>query len=347
MKPEKKPIGIGWMAGLAGLCLLLVSGCSGTNDLVQAEEEQAIPVQVAYATRGSLSVEEHLYGTVAPAREALVVPKLNGTLQVLAVERNDRVEKGQRLAVIEHEQLEIQKRMQELAVEQALDQYRSLQNSGASQQQLDQAMRSIEQARLNLRLAELNLENAVVTAPISGRLTEVNAEEGDLVSSASPLFRITADERMTVSVNVSAKQRMLFLDMKEVDVTFPDLGITMPADIRHVSSLPSGGFYAVEAELDNADGAIVAGMTARFVLTNVLVEDAVLVPTAALVEKGGETRVFAALDGRAKEIIVDVLETQSDWSAVSGDLIEGTPVVTKGQLLLQDGAPVEIVGEGQ
>lgn len=335
------------MTGLALFGMVVLAGCSGSDGAAQAEAEQAIPVQVVEVERGSLSVDEQLYGSVIPARETFVVPKLAGTLLRLDVKVNDRVEKGETLAVIEHEQLEIQKRLQELAAEQALEQYRNLQVSGASQQQLDQAMRGVEQARLNLRLAELNLENAFVAAPISGRVSEVNAEEGDLVSSTSPLFRITADERMTVAVNVSARQRMLLQDAKEVKVAIPDLGLEQTASITFVSSVPNGGFYTVEAELDNPDGNMIPGMAAYFVLEHVLAEDAILVPTAAIVEKGGATSVFAVSGDRASEIEVDVLETQSDWTAVSGPLSEGSRVVTKGQLLLQDGALVRIVGEGQ
>lgn len=327
--------------------LLVAAGCSGTGGTAQAEEEKPIPVQVVQAERGSLTVEEPLYGSLQPVRDAFVAPKLAGTLLSLEAGVNDRVEEGQRLAVIEHEQLEIQLRLQQLAAEQALDQYRNLQTSGAGDQQLEQALRSVEQARLNVRLAELNLANAFVTAPISGRVAEVNAEEGDLVSSGTPLFRITADERMTAKAGASARQRMLLEDATEVKVRVPDLGLEQTARITHVSRVPNGGFYAVEAELDNPDGLMVPGMAVTFVLEQVLAEDALLVPTAAIVEKGGVTRVFVVNGDRAEEVEVDVLDMQTDRTAVRGPLDEGSLIVTKGQLLLQDGAPVTIVGEGR
>lgn len=347
MKQNKRRITSGWMTGFVLAGMLAVSGCSGTGGAVQAEEEKPVAVQVAPAGQGTLSSEEQLYGSLKPVRETLVVPKLGGTLQRLEARENDRVEKGQRLAVIEHEQLDIQKRLNEMAVQQALEQYRDLQIAGAGQQQLDQALRGVEQARLNLRLAELNLENAYVTAPIGGRVAEVNAEEGELVSSASPLFRIVDDARMTAVVNVNARQRLLLQDMSEVRVVVPDLGLEQTAAITHVSGVPNGGFYAVEAELDNQDGTMVAGMSAYVVLEHVLVEDAVLVPTSAIVEKGGETVVFVVSGDRAQEVPVEVLSTQSDMTAVSGALAAGSPVVTKGQLLLTDGALVTVAGEGR
>jgi len=347
VKQNKRRRTYGWMTGVVLAGLLAVSGCSGPGGAAQAEEEKPVAVQVSPAEQGMLTSEEQLYGSLKPARDTLVVPKLGGTLLSLEARENDRVEKGQRLAVIEHEQLEIQKRLSELAAQQALEQYRDLQIAGAGQQQLEQAMRGVEQARLNLRLAELNLENAYVTAPIGGRVAEVNAEEGDLVSSASPLFRIVDDGRMTAVVNVNARQRLLLQDTREVRVVVPDLGLEQTAAITQVSSVPNGGFYAVEAELDNGAGTMVAGMSAYIVLEHVLVEDAVLVPTSAVVEKGGETVVFVVSGDRAQEIAVDVLNTQSDMTAVSGPLTAGSPVVTKGQLLLSDGALVTVVGEGR
>lgn len=336
----------GWLMAWTLAGVLAVTGCSGSGAAVQAEPEQPVAVQVARAERGTLKAEETVYGTLGPAREALVAPKLSGTLLRLEADVNDRVEKGQLLAVIEHEQLEIQKRLNELALEQAMEQLQELLRSGAGDRQLEQAMRGVEQARLNLRLSEINLEHAFVTAPIAGRVAEVLAREGDVVSGASPLFRIVADERMTVTVHVSIRQRMLLERLDEVKVVVPDLGAERTANVTLVSGVPNGGLYAVEAELDNP-GDLVPGMAAYIVLERALAEDAVIVPTAAIVEKGGTAGVFAVEDGRAREVRVDVLATQTDRTAVSGSLAEGSLIVTKGQLLLRDGTPVTIAGEGR
>src|SRR5699024_5635854 len=67
------------------------------------------------------------------------------------------------------------------------------------------------------------------------------------------------------------------------------------------------------------------------------------VPTETIVEKGGESFVFVIEDDQAVETKVTIEETQSDKTAIKGDVKKDDEIVTTGQLSLQDGSKVNVV----
>jgi len=78
-----------------------------------------------------------------------------------------------------------------------------------------------------------------------------------------------------------------------------------------------------------------------------LVEEAILVPTSAIIERAGETYVYIIRNDRAVRVDVEIIEQQTDFTAVSGDLKDGDQIVTTGQMTLSPDSKVRIVdGEG-
>lgn len=74
---------------------------------------------------------------------------------------------------------------------------------GVSQEQLESAQASFDAARTRLALAQENLDNATVTAPFSGVVSQRLVEPGDLVTPGKPLLKIIdtqAGNRLLVSV---------------------------------------------------------------------------------------------------------------------------------------------------
>lgn len=328
-----------------GLALAACSQSSPQNGQVQ---EKPVPVQVASIQKGSLSQKQEIYGVASANAEANVMPKMNGELTKLDVQVNQFVEKGASLGVIDHESLQIQVKMERFALEQALEQYRDLSRAGAGQKELDQASRGVEQAKLRVQLAEINVGNAYMKSPISGHVVSVNAKQGEFVSAGGPLFRIVSMDPVKISANVNAAQMLQFREQQQIPVSIPDLGKSFTAKITHLAQVANeAGFYKVEAELPNPDTGIKPGMTAVFVIEHELVKDAMLVPTKAIVEKGGASTVFIVSDGKAVEKRVEVIEAQSELTAITGELSEQDRVVVKGQLSISDGKQVNLVEGAQ
>lgn len=100
----------------------------------------------------------------------------------------------------------------------------------------------------------------------------------------------------------------------------------------------------VELEIDNRGGLLKPGMFVRATLELDRVEDAVLVPTAALVRREGRQGVFLVdkdLKARHVQVRVGIVEDKTAQILDPADLTGN--VVVLGQHLLEDGAAVRVV----
>ena len=70
------------------------------------------------------------------------------------------------------------------------------------------------------------------------------------------------------------------------------------------------------------------------------------IPAGAIETRGGQSVVFVVDGGKAKMIPVATGRDMDGWREITDGLSPGTPVVSMGQFLLDDGTPVAIVEEG-
>ncbi|SEH45162.1 RND family efflux transporter, MFP subunit [Halobacillus karajensis] len=222
-----------------------------------------------------------------------------------------------------------------------------------AEQQLEQARVAEEQAELQLEQANVQLnqaqeqaENEAITAPVTGEVSTLDADEGDMVTNQQPFATIVSLNPMTIAASVTAEQLSLFTKGQELEVDLPSLEEQVKSTVSYVSSVPDDtGLYPVEATVENGDEKIKPGMMASFLLPENVVEDTLIVPTDSVVEENGETFVYQVVEEKAVRVAVSVTESQTDFTAVSGDLPEEATVVTTGQLTLSDGDKVTIMEE--
>ncbi|WP_270166084.1 efflux RND transporter periplasmic adaptor subunit [Paenibacillus sp. SYP-B4298] len=333
--------------------MLLLSGCTEVDEPSAAEkqsqEERQTPVQVKAVTQGALTQQSELIGSAVPSTAVDVFPKMTGEIIQLDVKKGDRVKKGQRLGRIKGDDLQTQVEMEEYALEIAQNQYKVLVRSEmTTDTELEQARISVEQSKLRLRQTRAQLENTYITTPFAGEIVNVNGELGGFASPSSPLFTVVSIQPIKITANVSSSQMLVLQNKTEIQVDIPDLGAGHTGTISYLSPVTNDtGFYTLEVRLANEDQAIKPGMIAKLLLTQERQQDALLVPTEAVVEKGGASYLFVIEKDRAVMKNIEVLETQSSLTAVKGDIQPGDLIVTKGQITLEDGMKVTVVEGAQ
>lgn len=184
-----------------------------------------------------------------------------------------------------------------------------------------------------------------IKADADGRITDLDADEGEMASDEDPLATISEMDPMTLTFQVTSNVRRLFEKDDENDVHIDD--DEHEATITKVKATPDdSGMYPVEAEVDNDDDDILSGMVARMEVPEKRVEDATIVPTSAVETEDSESTVFIVEDDKAVEVDVEIKETQSDHTAIDGDVEPGDEVVVSGQLTLDDGSEVDVTEAG-
>lgn len=195
------------------------------------------------------------------------------------------------------------------------------------------------------------LDYAVITAPCDGVITSVNAEEG--VAAAGALFVIQDLSSLKVASSVG-----------EYDIPYVSEGMsaTVRCDAldgaeysgRVISVAPtaitSNGAvsYAIETDVDGADGRLLVGMSTKVEIISEKKENALTITYDALTtdENGGDAVYIAEKDDsgvwHARLVSVQTgLETDYEIEIISDELSEGMPVLTD-TTMLSDGSVVNI-----
>ncbi|MCA0970997.1 efflux RND transporter periplasmic adaptor subunit [Halobacillus litoralis] len=302
-----------------------------------ANAEQSQTSQSVQAARQQYEQAQQLANQTRQLADDGVIP------EPLAVQAQNRADQ----AHAQVQQLQGQAPQSSSAISQAeaqLDQAR--QQSEQAQVAVEQAELQVEQAQVQLQQAEEQSANRTITAPASGEVSTLNAGTGDLVTNQQPFASIVSLNPMTITAALTPEQLGLFTKGEELDVEVDAISQTIPSTIGYVSSVPDDtGLYPVEARIANENEAVKPGMMATFLLPEIVVENALIVPTDAVVENGNEAYVYHVVDGKAVRVDVTVLEAQTDQMAIEADLPETAEVIKSGQLTLTDGSAVTLMKE--
>ena len=114
--------------------------------------------------------------------------------------------------------------------------------------------------------------------------------------------------------------------------------------------------YAVEPEVDvttrtlqmravaeNPDGKLLPGTYANVALPLENINDALLVPTEALIPIQNGKKIFISENGKAKEIVVTTGARTDKNILVTSGLKAGDTVLTSGVMTLKNDAPVKVI----
>ncbi len=208
------------------------------------------------------------------------------------------------------------------------------------------AQASLEQVKIAVELSEKRLEETKIKAPTAGEITDLSGKKGEFVSNQAPFARILAAKMIDIEVSISAEQLLLFKEGQQVKVNFASLQKTKTGKVTYISSTADqSGLFNVEIQVENTPTQIRPGMIATVLVEEMLVNDSLIVPTAAVVERQGESFVFVVDGKKAVQKEVKVLRYDTDHTAITGDVPSDAKVVVKGQNLLNNGDTVKIVKE--
>ena len=304
--------------------------------------QQNLGIRTAEVRRVSLTPAVEAAGSVAYNERdvAVVQARVNGYVERLLVRAPlDPVRKGQALAELyapdwvaaQEEYLSV-KRMTGSGLESLLD---------AARQRMRLAGMTEEQIRLVESTGKVQAR-LVVTAPLGGVISELNAREGMTVMSGAPLFRINGLGTVWVNAEVPESQASLVRPGMAVEAR----AAALPGNVvkGRVSTLlpdvsPTTRTVKARIELPNPGNRLVPGMFVTVSFTPESRQEVLAVPTEAVIRTGARSVVVVAQDqGRFLVVDVEVGMESGGQSEVRKGLQAGQKVVVSGQFLLDSEA---------
>jgi membrane fusion protein (multidrug efflux system) len=371
---------LGWVTLITSA--LLLAACGGGPQQNAPPQMPPPEVTVIKADPETVPLTREVVGRLAAIRTAQVRARVPGILLKRVYKEGTDVNAGDVLFKIDPAQLEATLRAQEAALAKAeadaanaaltAKRYAELHAKHLlSQQDLDTAQATerttaaqVQQAQANVESAKLNLSYATVRAPISGRAGEALVDEGALVGQGEVTPLTTIDQIDPIYVNFSLSE----LELEElrrsgvqnqltpapnpdskVEIKLPD-GSTYPhpgnLDFSGLSVDPTTGAMALRAVLPNPNHRLLPGMFVKLDITLGHIEDAFVLPQAAVArDEAGAYVYVVGNDGKVEQRRVDTLSmTRTNW-VVKGQLAAGDQVIVKGLQKVQPGAVAKIAPE--
>ena len=306
-------------------------------------------------------------GSVSPKEISRISSKVSGRIQTIPVDEGDQVKKGEMLMLIDpfdHEralksadsQLKQAKTSLERARRDLLRMEGLYRAKAVTEQTYQDAATACDLARFQYdqavtarEIAEENLKECRLAAPIAGIVTEVLVNEGELTGPQQPTFVIM--DMSTVKVEVDLPEE-IFGSVKIGNTsTITVDAVTGQAFEGTITKIyptidPVSRTFMVTITLENPALMLRSGMTARSRVIQMVRRDVLAVPRESLIRGEEGYIVYTVREDVVYRHPVSLGIEGDTLCEVTGGVSEGDKVVVKGVAGLKPGITVMIVEEG-
>lgn len=311
---------------------------------------EPVPVQVVQVTRGPIASSLAFNSTLETEATVDLYPQVTGQVHELLVEEGDVVKTGDPLIRIDDRQWRVDADEARVSLAQQENQFSRTESlferKLVNEQDYEAAKFTLEQMRLRLERAEIQLDYATVRAPFDGVVSEREVQVGARVGPNTKVFSLVSLQDMVARVFVPGRYLPEVAVGQDATLTSDFLpGREFAAWVKRISPVidPSSGTFKVTVGVRSPDRDVVPGL---FVRASIVTEErpaALLVPKRAIVYEGGDQFIFTVREGHATRLPFDAGFETADTIELRSGLAEGDAVIILGQTGLKDGAPVKVV----
>jgi len=212
---------------------------------------------------------------------------------------------------------------------------------------VDLAEEQQKQTEVALAMSEKNLDDAVIKAPISGKISERLQEPGEMGKPGQPVVRIDNTSVIEVSAYLPAQyysriipgETRMNIEVSGIDVGQQVVSYRSPTIDHRLRT------FEVKCVLKSPAEGVVPGAMAHIVIV-LESRKGLGVPSEAIQERGGRSVVFIVRDGTSHQVSVTKgLETAGWIEIIDSNLNEETSVITMGQQMVDEGTMVNVKEE--
>lgn len=335
--------------------------------------ERSFVVRTCHPERRTLAQSIRKTGSLTSPAIVAVSAKVTARLATLELEDGTRVEegtrvrKGQRIATLEARDYAARhvaavaalKSAEVTLADRKRELYRAetLFQEGTSTEQerdfaradFERAGAAVEQAKAQVELAKVDLDETVLVAPMDGIVSGRHVEPGALLSTGTKVVTVTEVDSLRFHLNVPTTLfAQLDLGKTGLDIEVDAYrGEKIPTVVTRIFPEADSDTRTVkiEAIVDNRQGRYVPGMYAVAELALNQRDNVLVVPNEAVVRNVEQNLVYRVEDGIARAVPVQLGIRSDEVVEIVSGLSEQDDVVVVGQHRLTDGARVLLEGE--
>lgn len=356
------------------LLALLVGGCSRPNSNA-GEAEIKVPVDVMTVKLGEVVQSLNYNGDIKAEYEVKVFSKIPDRIEKFFVDLGDEVKRGQPIARVISPTIEqavrqaeaglLAIRAQEANLKAEFDRAERLKREHAmSEQQYDaintqyQAVQAqVEQGEAAVKTTKSQLDDATITAPITGIIGNRYFDAGDMATPGMPLVSIVQMDRVKITFSATEE------DLGRLDVGQETIvKVKTYMDRKFIGKVfkispvldPFTRMAEVEVLIDNTERLLKPGMYAQVEVITGIIEKVIVVPRNVVIESTTLEKlngvdqviknyyVFVVDSNRAYQKKLEVQYANHISLAINSGIKIGEQLVIAGQNNLREGMLVAI-----
>lgn len=218
-----------------------------------------------------------------------------------------------------------------------------LEIEGSTKEEIETAMATVESLEAKIEELQEYVDLARIKAPFSGRLGMRNFSKGAYLTTGDIVTTLTATNRLKVDFMVPQSCMESLRIGNKVDVTVG--GDTLKAEIYAINPQINSSTRSinVRAKMSQPKGQeIMPGAYAEVFMSTDYIDDAILIPTQAVVPEINKETVFVIKNGRAKRTEVITDSRTDDAVRILSGVEKGDTLIVSGLLLLKEDMLVRV-----
>lgn len=289
-----------------------------------------------------------LSGSIEANEQVEIRSEISGIVESINFQEGSYVKKGQLLFKVNDIELKAQLRQattkEGLAAENARRAKLLLEKEAISQEEFDVSRADYAFTQAQTQLIKAQIAKTAVKAPFSGKIGLRSISTGTFITPAILVTKLVNTEKIKITFSIPEKYANKVKSGSEIGFTVSGSDKVYTAKI-----------YAIEPEIeistrtlqiraiaDNKDGKLFPGTFADVKLPLAIINDAIIVPSEAIIPVQGGKKAFITNMGKAKQVLVEA-DARTDTSIlILSGLKAGDTLITSGIMYLKNESPIKI-----
>lgn len=296
----------------------------------------------------ALSENIEVPGTLLPFEETEIRPEISGRIVYLNVPEGRFVSKGTVLAKLFDGDLQAQlKKLQvqlEIAQQTAARYKELLKIGGVSQQEYDLTELQVNNLNADMQLVKVDIYKTTIRAPYSGRIGLKSISSGAYVTPTNIITTISQVNKLKMEFTVPEKYSAAMKRGRTVNFTIAGTDKIFSSAIMATESNIEANTRTlkVRSVVDGIHPSLVPGAFAKVTLKMDENNEALVIPTQAVIPQARNKRVIIYRDGVAKFEIVSTGLRDSSFVQITEGLKAGDTVITTGLLAIRPDSKITL-----
>lgn len=307
-----------------------------------------MPVEAVVVRPAPLEDKIATTGTLLPNEEVQLRPEISGRVTQVAFQEGSQVTKGQLLLKVDDRELQAQLKRKKLEENLASDEEKRrralLDINGISREEYDRTANSLNMLKAERELIEAQLAKMSIVAPFDGVVGLRQISEGGYIVSGTIVASVQQIDPMKVEFSVPEKYAARLRK-----------GSTVTVQVGESPGSRTGEIFAIDRQINtdtrtikvraivpNHSHDLIAGSFARITIVVERIENALVVPSQALIPEMESQKVFVSRDGKAVALRVQTGIRMEKTTQIVGGLRPNDTLLTTGLLQLTDGRPIQV-----